>query len=181
MTKVDRRVLKSQEAIKKAFIELLNEKGFDKMTIQDISDRANVNRRTVYLHYLDKFDLLDKLIEEHITNLKEMFVSLSKTDINTAGEIIFEYFQSNYLFFSTMMVGSGAPYFRSRYLEFSFELLRGEVNVTVGKNKGLNEDIIIRFVSAAYVELVEWWLKEGMPYPPRVMAEQVGELVERIL
>ncbi|MDP4106901.1 MAG: helix-turn-helix domain-containing protein, partial [Bacillota bacterium] len=60
MTKVDRRVLKSQEVIKKAFIELLNEKGFDKMTIQDISDRANVNRRTVYLHYLDKFDLLDK-------------------------------------------------------------------------------------------------------------------------
>ncbi|WP_420491687.1 TetR-like C-terminal domain-containing protein [Neobacillus drentensis] len=50
-------------------------------------------------------------------------------------------------------------------------MLRDEVNVTVGKNKGLNEDIIIRFVSAAYFELVEWWLKEGIPYPPRVMAE----------
>ncbi|MFC0024703.1 TetR-like C-terminal domain-containing protein [Neobacillus cucumis] len=59
-------------------------------------------------------------------------------------------------------------------------ILRDEVNVTVGKNKGLNEDIIIRFVSAEYFELVEWWLKEGIPYPPRVMAEQVGELVERI-
>ncbi|MFP5109279.1 TetR/AcrR family transcriptional regulator [Neobacillus sp. C211] len=181
MTKVDRRVLKSQEAIKKAFIELLNEKGFDKMTIQDISDLANVNRRTVYLHYLDKFDLLDKLIEEHINNLKEMFVSLSETDINTAGQIIFEYFQSNYLFFSTMMVGGGAPYFRSRYLEFSVELLKDEVDTSEGKNKGLNKDIILRFVAAAYVEIVEWWLKEGMPHPPRVMAEQLGELVERIL
>jgi AcrR family transcriptional regulator len=181
MTKVDRRILKSQEAIKKAFIELLNEKGFDKMTIQDISDRANVNRRTVYLHYLDKFDLLDKIIEEHINNLKEMFVTLSETDIITAGQAIFEYFQSNYLFFSTMLVGSGATFFRSRYVEFSVELLKGEVDTSEGKNKGLNEVIILRFVSAAYVELVEWWLKEGMPYPPRVMAEQVGELIERIL
>ncbi|MFL6556620.1 MAG: TetR/AcrR family transcriptional regulator [Bacillus sp. (in: firmicutes)] len=181
MTKIDRRILKSQEAIKKAFIELLNEKPFDKITIQDISDRANVNRRTIYLHYLDKFDLLDKLIEEHINKLQEIFESLSETDIITAGQTIFEYFQNNYLFFSTMLVGGGAPYFRARYLEFSVKLLKGEVDTTEGKNKGLNEDIILRFVSAAYVELVEWWLKNGMPYPPRVMAEQVGELIERIL
>jgi hypothetical protein len=60
-------------------------------------------------------------------------------------------------------------------------VLKTEVNVAEGKNKGLNEDIILRFVAAAYVEIVEWWLKEGMPHPPRVMAEQLGELVERIL
>lgn len=49
----------------------MSEKNFDDITIQDIADRANVNRRTIYLHYLDKFDLLDKLIEEHIKELKE--------------------------------------------------------------------------------------------------------------
>ncbi|WP_420832529.1 TetR/AcrR family transcriptional regulator [Paenibacillus periandrae] len=41
----------------------MSEKNFDQITIQDISDRANVSRRTVYLRYMDKFDLLDKLIE----------------------------------------------------------------------------------------------------------------------
>jgi len=181
MTKVDRRVLKSQEAIKKAFIELLNEKGFDKITIQDISDRANVNRRTVYLHYLDKFDLFDKMIEEHIIHLRNMFESLLETDIITAGQAFFEYFENNYLFFSTMMVGGGAPHFRAQYLELSIDLLKTEVIVTEGKNKGLNKEIVLRFVAAAYVEIVEWWLKEGMPHPPRVMAKQLGELVERIL
>lgn len=58
MSKVDRRILKSQEAIKKAVIELMAEKSFDDITIQDISDRANVSRGTIYLHYLDKYDLL---------------------------------------------------------------------------------------------------------------------------
>lgn len=181
MTKVDRRIAKTQEAIKKAFIELMNEKHFDKITLQDISDRANVNRRTIYLHYMDKFDLLDKLIEEHINKLQEMFELLSETDFIAGGQAIFEYFQKNYLFFSTMLVGGGAQNFRAQYIEFSVELLKNEVITAEGKNKGLSEDIILRFVSAAYVEVVEWWLKNQMPYPPRVMAEQVGLLVKRIL
>ncbi|WP_078433647.1 TetR/AcrR family transcriptional regulator [Metabacillus halosaccharovorans] len=179
--KVDRRIAKSQEAIKHAFIELINEKHFDKITLQDIADRANVSRRTIYLHYMDKFDLLDKLIEEHIKKLEEMFESLSEADFITSGQTIFEYFQKNYLFFSTMLVGGGARIFRAQYIEFSVELLKNEVNIGEGKNKGLSEDIILRFVSAAYVEVVEWWLNNEMPYPPRVMAEQVGLLVKRIL
>jgi AcrR family transcriptional regulator len=181
MTKIDRRIAKTQEAIKKAFVELMNEKHFDKITLQDISDRANVNRRTIYLHYMDKYDLLDKLIEEHINNLQEMFESLSETDFIEGGQAIFEYFQKNYLFFSTMLVGGGAANFRAQYVEFSVELLKNEVVTAEGKNKGLSEDIILRFVSAAYVEVVEWWLKNQMPFPPRVMAEQVGLLVKRIL
>lgn len=181
MTKVDRRIAKSQEAIKNALIELMNGKNFDQITLQDISDRANVSRRTIYLHYTDKFDLLDKLIEEHINKLEELFKELSEVDFITSGQAIFEYFQKNYLFFSTMLVGGGADNFRAQYVEFSVELLKGEVNTAEGKNKGLSEDIIVRFVSAAYVEVVEWWLKNEMPYPPRVMAEQVGLLIKRII
>jgi AcrR family transcriptional regulator len=181
MTKVDRRIAKSQEAIKNALIELMNEKHFDQITLQDIADRANVSRRTIYLHYTDKFDLLDKLIEEHINKLGEMFEELSEVEFITSGQAIFEYFQKNYLFFSTMLVKGGADNFRAQYVEFSVELLKGEVNTTEGKNKGLSEDIIVRFVSAAYVEVVEWWLKNEMPYPPRAMAEQVGLLIKRIM
>ncbi len=78
MTRVDRRVQKSQEAIKNAFIELMSEKNFDQITIQDISDRANVGRRTIYDHYMDKFDLLEKLIEEHINELRKLCESAAE-------------------------------------------------------------------------------------------------------
>jgi AcrR family transcriptional regulator len=103
MSKVDRRIAKSQEAIKKAFIELMSEKNFDDITIQDISDRANVSRGTIYLHYLDKFDLLDKLIEEHINELRELCKSASEMDFIEGGLFWFEYFERHYLFFSTML------------------------------------------------------------------------------
>jgi AcrR family transcriptional regulator len=181
MPKVDRRILKSQEAITTAIIELMSEKNFDDITIQEISDRANVSRGTIYLHYLDKFDLLDKLIGIHINKLREMCEAASEMDWINATLIWFKYFESNYLFFSTMLASKGAPYFRSRFLDLLHEELRKEVDITKGKNHGLNEDVIIRFAASAYVGVVELWFTNGMPLPPHVMAEQVGILLERIL
>ncbi|WP_028551638.1 TetR/AcrR family transcriptional regulator [Paenibacillus sp. UNC451MF] len=181
MSKVDRRILKSQEAIKKAIIELMSEKNFDDITIQDISDRANVNRGTIYLHYQDKYDLLDKLIEEHINEMRGICTWACEMDWSDATVVLFEYFERNYLFFSTMLASKGAPSFRSRFLEFLIEEFKDEVNLTDEKNRGLNEDVMLRFMGTAYVGTVEWWIMNGMPHPPHVMANQVGILLERIV
>jgi AcrR family transcriptional regulator len=181
MPKVDRRIAKSQEAIKTAVIELMSEKNFDDITIQEISDKANVSRGTIYLHYLDKYDLLDKLIEEHIEELRYICESASELEFIDANLPWFEYLESHYLFFSTMLASKGAPSFRSQFLEFLIEEFKDEVNVAKGKNQGLNENIILQFIVTSYVGIVEWWFKNGMPYPPRVMAEQVGILLERNL
>ncbi len=183
MPKVDRRILKSQEAIKKAVIELMSEKKFDDITIQDISNRANVSRRTIYLHYIDKYDLLDKLIEEHINALRE--ICEQETETNTInGRTWFDYFESNYLFFSSMLASKGAHFFRSRFFEFVIEDIKNEKNewnITGGKNRGLNEDIILQFIGTAYVGTVEWWFMNERPYPSHVMEEQIGILLERNL
>lgn len=57
----DRRVRKTQTAIKDALITLLEKKRFEEITIQEISDLADVNRSTFYTHFIDKYDLLDKM------------------------------------------------------------------------------------------------------------------------
>ncbi|ADO56627.1 HTH-type transcriptional repressor Bm3R1 [Paenibacillus polymyxa M1] len=56
-------------------IELTAVKNFDNITIQDIADQANVNRGTIYLHYQDKYDLLNQIMETHINELKEIICS----------------------------------------------------------------------------------------------------------
>lgn len=181
MSKVDRRIAKSQEAIKKAVIELMSEKNFDDITIQDISDRANVSRGTIYLHYSDKYDLLDKLIAEHINEMRVICESTSELDFIDANLPWFEYLENHYLFFSTMLASKGAPSFRSQFVKFLIEEFKDEVDNTNGKNNGLNEDVILQFIVTSYVGIVEWWFRNGMPYPPHVMAEQVGILLERNL
>ncbi|MDA7027633.1 TetR/AcrR family transcriptional regulator [Bacillus sp. CLL-7-23] len=181
MPKVDRRISKSQEAIKSALIELMTEKRFDDITIQDISERANVNRGTVYLHYTDKYDLLDRLMEEHINHLRETCEWASDMEWIDATQIFFEYFKNNDLFFSTMLASKGAPSFRSKFLEFLIEEFKDEVDITKGKNHGLNKEVIVRFTANAYVGVLESWLKDGMPSPPDVMAKELGVLIDRIV
>src|SRR3954466_9321573 len=138
MSKVDRRITKSQEAIKKAVTELMSEKSFDDITIQDIADRADVNRGTIYLHYTDKYDLLDKMIEEHINNLRNLCQSASEMTFQEGNYVWFDYFEKNYLFFSTMLASKGAPYFRTRFLDLVIQEYKNEVDITEGKNQGLS-------------------------------------------
>ena len=65
--KEDRRIRKTKSAIKSSFIELLNEKELEKITIQDIANRADINRGTFYLHYEDKYLLLSDMDDEFIS------------------------------------------------------------------------------------------------------------------
>lgn len=182
MAKVDRRIVKTQESLKKAVIELMAVKNFDDITIQDIADQANVNRGTIYLHYQDKYDLLDKIMESHINELKEMDTWACELEWTDALVPYFEYFEKNYLLFSTMLASKGMPSsFRTRLLASFMEGFRGEIDKESGKNADLKEDVMLQYAGTAYVGVIEWWIKNGMPYPPKVMAKQVGTLLERSL
>ncbi|PWW02847.1 TetR family transcriptional regulator [Paenibacillus cellulosilyticus] len=177
---MDRRIMKTQEALKKAVIELMSEKNFDEITIQDIADRANVNRGTIYLHYQDKYDLLDKLIETHINELGEMGEWACELEWAEALVPYFEYFERNYLFFSTMLASKGTPSsFRTRLLSSFIEGFKGEIDRASDRNQAINDDVMLQFTGTAYVGVIEWWIKNGMPYPPQEMAKQVGALLGR--
>ena len=72
---VDLRIKRTQKSIKNAFYELIEEKGFDHISVKDITERAMISRNTFYLHYNDKFDLLNKICDELVFKL---FIGVGK-------------------------------------------------------------------------------------------------------
>ncbi len=74
-TDVDLRIKRTQKAIKSAFFELLDEKSFEHISVKDITDRSLISRNTFYLHYADKYELLNKVCDELIIKL---FFRISK-------------------------------------------------------------------------------------------------------
>ena len=62
--KLDPRVKRTRQMLDQAFMELLAEKGFDAISVQDVTERAGVNRATFYAHFQDKFALLDYSISQ---------------------------------------------------------------------------------------------------------------------
>ena len=67
--KTDRRVVKTKNAIFKAFVELLNEKDINQITITDVAKRANINRKTFYNYYSDINDVMEEIENLVVANV----------------------------------------------------------------------------------------------------------------
>ena len=74
--KVDRRVQKTRQILQQAIVELVVEKGFESIKVQDILDKANIGRTTFYAHYQDKGELLHACFEEVHAIFEQYLVGL---------------------------------------------------------------------------------------------------------
>ena len=93
---MDKRCIKTEKAIRQAAIDLLRYKDLDKITVNDICEKAMISRNTFYGHYADKYlllahmsidfvdDLMEKTIEENIKHGYEM-------SVRTSARLYFEY------------------------------------------------------------------------------------------
>ena len=62
----DLRAIRTRKFIIEAFVELIETKAFNKITINDITQKAMINRATFYRHFLDKYDLMDTVVKENL-------------------------------------------------------------------------------------------------------------------
>ena len=60
----------TRDKLKKALTILLNEKSLNDISVSELTKEASINRGTFYLHYDDKMDLVDNLVEEIFEELK---------------------------------------------------------------------------------------------------------------
>ncbi|NTU22708.1 TetR/AcrR family transcriptional regulator [Brevibacillus sp. HB1.2] len=179
---MDRRIQKSRQAIMNAFMRLMSEKDFESMTVNQIAEEANVNRGTVYLHFADKYDLLDQCMEDQINQLlrncmpEEGLVHLTS---KTALQRTFEYLEQHASFYSIMLKSKGNAVFRSQ-METMFRQSLSEHLDSINLDRKLNKDITVQFLISAGVGVLEWWITHSMPYPVSVMVEQYWNLLNRI-
>ncbi|AIQ65369.1 hypothetical protein PSTEL_21840 [Paenibacillus stellifer] len=180
--KTDRRILRTKQSITKSFLELFEEKDFEAITINDIAERANVNRGTIYLHYMDKYDLLDKCIEERINELISLCKRGDADEVNQ--ELIhepkpfFDYLRDHFPFFSSMFSNQRTFVFRDRLQQFISVSLMDKLNKQ-GNKSDVENEINAQFMTSAFIGVVEWWVRNQMPHSTDFMADQVRKLFEK--
>jgi len=178
---MDRRIRKTREAISEAFIALLAEKSFEQITINEIADRADINRGTIYLHYIDKFDLLEQCIETHVAQLRENCFDNDNAHIPSKYAMLnaFQYLEQHAAIYTTLLVNKGIPAFRNRLMTVVLHTL--DANFEAGYIKQeINKEVQKQFLASAIVGVLEWWVTQAMPYPAADMVEQLWPLLERI-
>ncbi len=81
---VDLRIRRTRLALREALLALIEEKGFETLIVQDIADRAMINRVTFYKHYRDKYDLLEQIMQEMLSELSTPVTTLLQSPKNEA-------------------------------------------------------------------------------------------------
>ncbi len=172
---MDRRIEKTQIAIFTALISLMKEKRFEKITINEIANLANVNRGTIYFHYLDKYDILDKCIDSY---LKNIFVGCSSDTPENLMYNTFNYIYENKTIFSIFLSDRDTSFFRKHLLKETLDSMNKQVhNSKVDKTK---QEFRNYFLASAFVGMIEWWINNSMILTPKEMVDNFTSIYDDI-
>jgi AcrR family transcriptional regulator len=173
----DRRIRRTRKALRDALMALVQEKEFDAITIQEIADRADVNRTTFYLHYKDKQDLLlgsmQEIFDELAARLKPPTGENFRMDIPPQGAAsMFEHIAENADFYRAALGEKGIASFQARVRNFLFEVAAKRLLLLQPDRSRcrIPLEVVAAQSAGALFGLTVWWLEHGMPFPPEVMA-----------
>ncbi|MDK2964964.1 TetR/AcrR family transcriptional regulator [Lacrimispora sp.] len=177
----DLRIIKTRRLIRDAFIELLEIKGFNGITINNIADRAMINRSTFYLHYTDKYDLLQQTMEEALKNILQLVTPEMHI---IEGKLEYDSFVQNITSILKIIERDATLYKiilnnkeMSGISEKFENALIEKLDICFPDHILISKDLFLEMITSLYMSAIKWWLNNDMKYSPNFMAEQLVKLL----
>jgi len=176
--KTDRRTRRTQHSLTHAMVNLITEKRFDDITVQNLIDRADIGRSTFYSHFRDKEDLFQQNWEGFLD------FCVQQIDWSKAGrgsfmpvQFLFSHLQDVQSFYqglvrsrkSEAMFKSGIEYFGAK--------ISGALKSRVKQQTAIPISILSNYLATELFGLLRWWLDERMPYSPAQMDQIFHRLI----
>ena len=170
--KADRRSQRTYSLVNSAFTELLSEKSYDEILVQDILDRADIGRTTFYAHYFDKEDVLNSIVAEQLEMLTHQIAhSTARQRVVPSLELFEHVYHSQNQQLRALM--------RSRAGEFLWEALQAALCRAIEpalstlcaekRSPPIPLPVVSQYLAGALLTLLKWWVAADMPYPPEQM------------
>ncbi len=175
--KEDLRVRKTKEAIRSTFKEMICEMDYEQITIKELTQRAQINRKTFYLHYRSLDDLLQELqneIAENFTSLKVSYGSM--TDIRKLIKLFFEHAANMPLLHERLMC-SGSYYPVWEKINKQIMDYRKQTNRGVFCSDQYAENLIFAYYGANSTLLYRQWVADGKKLPLEDLIEIAVKLI----
>ncbi|WP_449621938.1 TetR/AcrR family transcriptional regulator [Robertmurraya sp. Marseille-Q9965] len=183
-TNIDRRIIRSKQALKESLLALMNEKDFKEITITEIVKLADLNRGTFYKHYQYKENMLEEIIDDVTTDLissyREPYKNIDIFDIHKLSSSAIKIFDhvSKYGSFYTLIVKSiSLSGFQYKICEVIKNLALQDLDDN-GTNLKINREIQASFYAYAIFGMINEWVNHGFSYSSNYMAEQLLEILK---
>jgi AcrR family transcriptional regulator len=189
MTKVskksaDPRVLRTRTLLREALFALLEKKHFDSITVLQIAEKAGLNPATFYLHYEDKWDLLNSVVAEvgsiidqqpHIAFLVE---TTETGSANVLELTLFEHIERHRDFYRLMLGKRGVASVRyelQNQIQKAVRVILEQLPHSIG-GVDVPDDLVEHYFAGAYIAVIQWWVDSPDPVSPRQLAEWLENL-----
>jgi len=187
--KVDRRVRRTRKALREAMQSLMSEKGYDQVTIEELTERADIGRTTFYLHYSAKQDLLLEQFDELLSQLVDQLADIPLSSWSQQGQVlamenhperpvsaIFHHAADNSELYSLVLHGEGVDQASQCLQEMMTRAVTSFFDPKLGNNsEKLNlqfpVELFGNYFAGALLGMIKWWLDEEMPYTPEEMED----------
>jgi len=186
----DRRTSRTRRQLRDSLMALILEKGYDAVTVEDITSRADLGRTTFYLHYRDKEELLLESIDAIANDLKAQ-VDLLQSPLKMGSSqprpihLAFNHAAENATLYRIILKGEGATKTASLLRRFigdsAAEFLLARANDSTGNGHPIPNltsaaepeqiRLVADYFASALLGFLTWWLEADMPYPPDQMAD----------
>jgi len=165
--KKDRRIEKTEQALRQAFLELCAERGYEKLSVSQIASRANVGRTTFYAHYSDKEELLTNSLSTMFDDLINNMESDGR-DTFAPAYGLFDHVSKNTALDTAFDIDFICNKFQVEIVHAVKRLSRKSKG---GGLRGTRLDIRAEVIGGGLIALVRWWLTSGR----KQSAEEMGE------
>lgn len=169
----DRRVRRTRQILREALINLILEKGYDRITVQDIIDRADVGRSTFYAHFRGKDELLLSGFEE----FKNASTAEKRNDERAADKFgfdslkMFQHAHEHRRIYRALAGRSGGDLFLKQMFRQHHEICLEEFRRAVAPEKrdSIETEAAAHFFAGALTSLLTFWLDRNLPLTPEEM------------
>lgn len=169
--------LTTKKAIAYTFKDLLKEKPFNKITINDISNRCDINRQTFYYHFQDIRDLVEWICISEVDNLLYKKEEYEKWEDKFL--LIFNIMKEEKVFVKNIYHSVSVEVLRSNLYRLVYPIIYSEI-VEKSKGKNLREEdkkFITDFYKYSFVSIVLDWIDKGMYEDTNLIVSKVSNLI----
>ncbi|HZD98370.1 MAG TPA: TetR/AcrR family transcriptional regulator [Micromonosporaceae bacterium] len=178
---VDRRVRRTRRNLGEALIALIVERGYDRITVQDILDRADVGRSTFYAHFRDKDALLVSSFDELRDDLRRDMDALTPGELPDDPahpvSVVFQHAYDHRPIYRALCGRQGGNvvdgHLRSMFGALLGDHLRPHL---AAAGSSLPPAIVAEFYASALIGVLTWWVNEDFPHSPNEVAAAYGAL-----
>lgn len=178
--RTSRRALRNRQAIKTTAQALLLEKGYDELTVQDITERADLGYGTFYNYYKDKDELIWDILQPACPRELELNGHASEEIGFGCYLQAFEHATENWQLFRTVLGSNGVKALTTNMEEFFAPQIERILDITgLSKKLSTPKELLTECVTGALVRIMTWWLQTPNEYSTEQIAAMFYELIHR--